>query len=91
MQEEHISKGNEQGCLLIFETGSWWICIPGWGKQPTQWLAEGMVQAGVGPMDLEQISWKAPWNQKTPTKALACQQGALWLYDRLNAEKDKDC
>lgn len=89
MQEEHTAGGNEQGCLLIHEDGKWWICIPGFGQKPTEWLVEGRLQPNKDPMDMEQIEWFAPyWKRDAPTKAVCCQQGALWLYDRLQAEKD---
>ena len=88
MQEEHISAGAEQGCLLIFEQDFWWVNIPGFGQESTKWLAKGLVGPNADPMNLENVRWLVPWDKEIPTSALVCQQGALWLYDKLNAEKD---
>ena len=87
MQEEHVSAGAEQGCLLIFEEDACWINVPGFGQESTQWLAKGLVQPNADPMNLEEVQWIVPFD-KQATKAIVCQQGALWLYDKLNAEKD---
>ncbi len=89
MQEEHVSAGVDQGCLLIYEDNSWWLNIPGFGLKSTEWLAKGVVQPNQDPLQLENVQWFIPWDKDdAPTNVLVCQQGALWLYDKLNAEMD---
>lgn len=90
---------DSQGLMLLFLEGTWWICLPGWGKCDTEWLGrsnwpemldDGLQQEGYQKTNLEAQGWFVPWDGPRVSGILKCAHGQAWLHDCLKAMHMKD-
>ena len=100
MQEQtDIHKdANSQGLMLFFTDDAWWLCLPGWGRAKTEWIARSnwleMVAAGMdenySKHNLEVQAFFVPYNMEKTCMTIKCFHGQAWLHDYMRAMHLKD-
>ena len=86
VQEPQGNPNVPQGHMLARFKGHWWFVLPGWGEKATEWLVRSEPVADPN-ANLFELKWYVAGSDE-PTKLFQVYQGAAWLQNHADAQKD---